>query len=196
MMYHCIVIARQKSVWVTDIGEVLLHPSWQIFSSSIEVVRTTRAIHLLQYVGRMEIRPTDDMDMCVGECVIAKEQKERNIWPGFVFTRCWTHQGNLCCQVCFPPKQTFTLSYISPAALQRCLLQCLLFSYQQLSIPAFSFKLWFLISRVSVIKLQARRTKFGLTVCCIRWPLDVASWLGLKSYSATLHNKTTALEYH
>lgn len=47
------------------------------------------------------------------ECDMLKQTlKEKQFWPGFVFTRSWTHPGNLCCQVCFPP----TLR-LSPAAL-------------------------------------------------------------------------------
>lgn len=124
--------------------------------------------------------------MCVYVCVREKQKKSRKaikFWPGFIFTRSWTHPGSLCCQVCFPPTQTRPLPCISPAILHCCLLQCLI---QLLFLPfSFSFDIWFpgsmWYSKTHHVIPFKRQTSEDLlldsAVCCINWPLGVSSWL-------------------
>lgn len=101
-------------------------------------------------------------------------------WPEFIFTRSWTHPGNLCCQVCFPQNQTSPC--ISPLISQCCLLQCLIFSPASFY-PLFFWhfnscfpgSMWYWKTK-SILWVKYK----DLIVFYISWPLGVPSWLKKK----------------
>lgn len=105
----------------------------------------------------------------------------------FIFTRSWTHPGNLCCQVWLPQTQTpplhlschFTLSLTAVPYLFSPASCCPLF----FCCP-FDFNPWFPGSvcyskTVYLSEIQSSLEDLSLdsTGFCINWPLGVSKWL-------------------
>lgn len=131
----------------------------------------------------------------------------------FIFTRSWTHPGNLCCQVWLPQTQTpplhlschFTLPLtavpylFSPASCSPLFFCCPL----TLEIKGLKSVCYSKMAYLSEIQRSLEDLSFDSRGFCINWPLGVSKWLNIilfthqKSFSALLqctHVKAMALE--